>query len=354
MARERKTKSQDQDANEVPVDWQGLIGYDHEFEKLATLHAAARLPQVILFEGREGIGKRRLMAWLAALSHCQSQTACGTCGACRTIMNRQHDEVLWLETDSSYKINDALAIQEHLSLQAAGLPGFDLAPKRIVVVPDIEKMSARVANRLLKTLEEPGPHALILMSTSRSRQLLPTILSRTVRWHLAPPSIDESIAWLINRLAQGLEGQDSWAADSLRQLLKQHGLSPGESLKAIMAQVSGDQSQIEAALLTFLRDPSPGEIVQFARELAKDQGRNVIDLANHFELLLNRYYRWCLGLGDDRDQKVFQELSSHPSFKRIQQWRMLLRRVRLVAGRGKVPLNAQLMVEALGLPDILS
>lgn len=354
MAKARNSKQQDAMDDLEVLDWSGLIGYDEDFAKLTALHRSARLPQVILFEGREGIGKRRLMAWLAALIHCDTQSSCAGCGSCRSIMSRQHDEVLWLESDSTYKIADASLIQEHLSLQASGFPGFAAPAKRIVVLPDIEKMSDRVANRLLKTFEEPGQHALILLSSSRPRQLLPTILSRTVRWHLAPPPISAAVAWLQECLAEELGADEQWDELSLRQILKLHGLSPGESLKAVKARLAGDTTQLEAPLLALLKDPEAADFLQFAKDLARDQGRNVIELANHFELLLNRYYRYCLGLGDSRDQGVFQGFSSQPSIKRIQQWRLLLRRVRLVAGRGKVPLNAQLFVEALGLPDTKS
>ncbi|MFW7380451.1 MAG: hypothetical protein ACOH5I_16685 [Oligoflexus sp.] len=356
MAKVRKTKTQDEhDATSGELlDWRELIGFVVEQEKLRQLHRAARLPQVLLFEGREGIGKRRMMAWLAALVHCESQTACGECGPCRSVMSRQHDEILWLESESQYKLNDALAIQEHLSLQAVGFSGLATPAQRIVVMPDIEKMSDRVANRLLKTFEEPGAHALILLSTGRSRQILSTILSRSVRWHLAPPPVTETLVWLKQRLQQENGADIAWSEASLLHILKQKGLSPGESFKAALLQLSGGEANLERALFALLREPSAAELIRCARDLAKEQGRNVIDLANHFELLLNRYYKWCLGFGEEQDRELFQGLSSPPSLQRVQQWRTLLRRVRLVAGRGKVPLNAQLMIEALGLPDLLS
>jgi hypothetical protein len=329
---------------EHDFDWRSLIGFADHQRRLADLQQRGELPQVVLFEGREGLGKRLLLAWLASLWHCDARNACGVCASCLQIRHASHPEILWLETDQSFKLEAAQRFQEFLDLQAAAGPR-----SRIVVVVDCEKMTERVANRLLKTLEEPGEHAQILLSTSRPRQLLPTILSRTVRWHLPPPDPQLTLDWLAERLA-GVEGgtpdETLW-----QRLLKINGLSPGATLLAIEGAADGAAQRLDEALVGILFSPHTGQGLQQALHLGREQGRSVIDLANHFELLLNRYYKWCLGLGSQEDRDLFHKFSSQPSFKQVNHWRTLLRQVRAVATRGRVPLNAQLMLENLALAE---
>lgn len=54
------------------------------------------------------------------------------------------------------------------------------AKVKFVVVKDADMLTQEAQNALLKLLEEPPSHAVIVLSTQRKQQLLPTIRSRTV------------------------------------------------------------------------------------------------------------------------------------------------------------------------------
>ena len=57
---------------------------------------------------------------------------------------------------------------------------------RIVVVDGAEEMNRNAANALLKVLEEPPRHALLLLVSHSPGRLLPTIRSRCRRFPLVP------------------------------------------------------------------------------------------------------------------------------------------------------------------------
>lgn len=59
--------------------------------------------------------------------------------------------------------------------------------RRVVVIPDAERMNLPAQNALLKMLEEPPDDSVILLTSSAPSKLLPTITSRTRTLNLAKP-----------------------------------------------------------------------------------------------------------------------------------------------------------------------
>jgi DNA polymerase-3 subunit delta' len=69
--------------------------------------------------------------------------------------------------------------------------------RKAIIVFEAERLNEAAANKLLKTLEEPPPTALLVLVTAGADQLLPTIRSRCQRIdfaHLAPGTIEQVLA----------------------------------------------------------------------------------------------------------------------------------------------------------------
>jgi DNA polymerase III subunit delta' len=63
--------------------------------------------------------------------------------------------------------------------------------KRIFLIDHIDRANEQAANSLLKTLEEPPSHLLLIMTAENAYNLLPTIRSRAVPFHFAPLAAEE-------------------------------------------------------------------------------------------------------------------------------------------------------------------
>lgn len=315
-------------------NWSQLFGYDAVFASMLALIQSGRWPQAVLLEGRSGIGKKTLLARIAAGFFCETKSACGHCAGCRGVTHGYHPDLLWIEADGPIKVSDADQIQEHLSYEG-GSTGTGRA-SRIVVVTDIEELTEQAANRLLKTLEEPPPNARILLSCSRPRQLLPTILSRLVRWQLSVPDPELSLAWLSARAAER-----GFAIDpaQLRAALQSFANSPGQAWHFIEQEQGGLGTALDS-LEKILLGPFDGSQLGNLQELIKQQGWKADELAQILERLLNRSYRAQLGLGPSG-------VSKPSSFTQRQQWRRILRQVYRAGGRGHNYLNTQMVAEAL-------
>lgn len=184
------------------------------------------MPQSLLLHGPEGVGKRTIALWIAALLHCEADDApCGACRACRLAARLEHPDIHYhfpmprpKKSGSRLKLREALETQRQELIAALrespeanpdeeGVTGIYLgavenirqqASRRpamgriaVFVIADADRMvsqsaSPEAANAFLKLLEEPPDFAYLILTTARPAALLPTIRSRTAHLRLAP------------------------------------------------------------------------------------------------------------------------------------------------------------------------
>ena len=70
---------------------------------------------------------------------------------------------------------------------------------RVVIVSEADAMTEQAANAFLKTLEEPTPKTVIILTTSNKDRLLPTITSRCQLVRFSYLSDDEIAKALVDR-----------------------------------------------------------------------------------------------------------------------------------------------------------
>ena len=63
---------------------------------------------------------------------------------------------------------------------------------KFILIESAEKLTIEAQNALLKILEEPPPHAIVVLETSDKSHLLPTITSRTIIQRAPTPSTRET------------------------------------------------------------------------------------------------------------------------------------------------------------------
>lgn len=186
--------------------WHGILGHDDVVERFRNTVQRGRLASTYLFVGPPGIGKRRFARQLAQALLCpQADEAllepCGQCESCRLCVAGNHpdlDEVALPPGKAELPIALLIGDKEHRHQQGLchriSLKPF-LGGRKIAIIDDADHFNQESANCLLKTLEEPPPHSLlILLGTSPTRQL-PTIRSRAqiVRFRPLPPDAVKQI-----------------------------------------------------------------------------------------------------------------------------------------------------------------
>lgn len=202
-------------------------GHDWAIDLLERAIETQTLPQSILFTGMPQVGKATLALSLAMALNCVAdEKPCGECVPCRKILDGNHTDVLVFDTgdtsaSETIKIAQIRALQHDLSLR----PHASLY--KIAVLTDFDRATTSAANALLKMLEEPPAHVILLLTARATSQLLPTIVSRCQVINLRPlPAVQiqhlltqtfHAPAAKARQLSHLAHGRPGWAVRALTQ-----------------------------------------------------------------------------------------------------------------------------------------
>jgi len=170
----------------VKTAFKKTIGQEKVKQLLARALENGQLSHGYLFEGPAGLGKRKMAKELAAAILCPLEEApCGHCNACKQVEAGTHAEFRWIQGQEEGK-EPVVSVDTIRSL----IKDIYLKPYegeyKVYVVPEADTMTVQAQNALLKTLEEPPDHSIIILATPEPERLLPTILSRCQRLVFRP------------------------------------------------------------------------------------------------------------------------------------------------------------------------
>ena len=201
-----------------PSTFQEMVGQQHVLRALVNALDHDRLHHAYLFTGTRGVGKTTVARILAKCLNCDggvTATPCGDCASCREIAEGRSVDLIEVDAASRTKVEDTRELLDNVQY----------APTRsrfkIYLIDEVHMLSNHSFNALLKTLEEPPPHAKFLLATTDPQKLPATILSRCLQFnlknmvpeqiveHLAQILSEESVAFddgALQLLARGAEG----------------------------------------------------------------------------------------------------------------------------------------------------
>jgi DNA polymerase-3 subunit delta' len=205
------------------MDW-GMVGHAWAVDLLASHAARGEERHAYLFTGPQGVGRKTLAIRFAQALNCPTPVApgqpCRKCLTCRRIESLQHPDLTVVQAGQEGQV---LRIEQVRELQH----NLSLAPYdghyRIAMVLRFEEAHPSAANAMLKTLEEPPPQVVVLLTANSAESLLPTIVSRCELLRLRPVSVEETSLGL-----QSLRGFPKETADRLAHI---SGGRPGYALR---------------------------------------------------------------------------------------------------------------------------
>ncbi|KRF33835.1 DNA polymerase III subunit delta' [Yonghaparkia sp. Soil809] len=172
--------------------WDDLTGQE---AAIALLRSAASDPASMthawLITGPPGSGRSNLaFAFAAELLTPEPSAAARTAAQ---VAARTHPDLAVLATERVI-----ISIEEVRQLVSQSQYSPSVAPYRVIIVEDADRMSERTSNVLLKALEEPPPRTVWILCAPSAADLIPTIRSRVRAVRLRVPSVRE-VADLLER-----------------------------------------------------------------------------------------------------------------------------------------------------------
>ena len=168
-----------------PRTFEDLIGQEAMVRTLTNAFSTGRIAHAFMLTGVRGVGKTTTARLLARALNNETETidrpslqlsANGVHDA--AIMAGQHMDVMEMDAASHTGVNDIRDILE--SVRYAPVE----ARYKVYVLDEVHMLSNQAFNALLKTLEEPPPHAKFIFATTEIRKVPVTILSRCQRFDL--------------------------------------------------------------------------------------------------------------------------------------------------------------------------
>lgn len=221
-----------------PQTFEDVVGQERVTRTLQNAIASGRIVHAYLFCGHRGTGKTTTARILAKALNCRAgptPTPCNQCPPCQAIGAGASLDVMEIDAASHRGIDEIRDLREKVKLSPVE------GRYKIYIIDEAHMLTTEAANALLKTLEEPPAHVVLVLVTTEPHRLPTTITSRTQRFDFA-------------RIPTPLIVQ------RLRAIAEQEGFTAEEDALALIARSADGALRDAEGLLDQLHAFTPGTI----------------------------------------------------------------------------------------------
>ena len=156
-----------------------VVGQDHITATLRQAVIQSRIAHAYMFCGPRGTGKTSTARILAKAINCpypNEGEPCDQCQICKAMSEGRALDLVEIDAASHRGIDDMRNLRERIHFTPAE------ATYKVYIVDEVHMLTNEAFNTLLKTLEEPPPHAIFVLATTEAHKVPPTVISRCQRF----------------------------------------------------------------------------------------------------------------------------------------------------------------------------
>jgi DNA polymerase-3 subunit gamma/tau len=300
-----------------PREWDEVIGQQHILQTLTNAVRADRVGHAYLFAGPRGTGKTTVARIIAKAVNCLEEDLakrpCNECEHCKAVNENRFLDLIEIDAASNTSVDDVRDLRDKINFAPSQ------GKYKIYIIDEVHMLSTAAFNALLKTLEEPPPHAIFVLATTEIHKIPATVLSRCQRHEFRRVPVDAIIDHLkriaeqekikvddeaLSVIARQATGSVRDAISLLDQLA-----STGEAIDLALTQrvLGTATSQTVLDLIASVRDRQPA-LAMDAIHQALDSGADPRSLARQ----VVDYLRGLLliQMGNDDQVEVTKEIKS--------------------------------------------
>jgi DNA polymerase-3 subunit gamma/tau len=200
-----------------PQKWDEVVGQQHVIQTLRNAVTGNRVAHAYLFAGPRGTGKTTAARLLAKAVNCQNPDAaarpCNECDYCKAVNEGRFLDLIEIDAASNTSVEDVRDLRDKINFTP------NQGKYKVYIIDEVHMLSTAAFNALLKTLEEPPPHAIFILATTEMHKIPATVLSRCQRHEFRRVPVDDIV-------------------EQLKRIVKTEGLTAEPEALALIARQS--------------------------------------------------------------------------------------------------------------------
>lgn len=177
-----------------PQKWEEVVSQEHVVQTLRNAVRTGRIGHAYLMAGPRGTGKTTTARLLAKALNClaedQANRPCDECEHCQAINAGRFMDLIEIDAASNTSVDDVRELRDKINFSPSQ------GRCKVYIIDEVHMLSTAAFNALLKTLEEPPPHAIFILATTEVHKIPATVLSRCQRYEFRRIPVGEIVKHL--------------------------------------------------------------------------------------------------------------------------------------------------------------
>ena len=259
-----------------PTSFDELVGQDAIISTLKQALRSDRISPAYIFSGPRGTGKTSSARIFAKSLNClksekPTTLPCGKCELCSGINSSNALDVIEIDAASNTGVENIRDLIERSRFAPAK------ARWKVYVIDECHMLSTAAFNALLKTLEEPPKQVVFILATTDPQRVLPTILSRCMRFDFKRIGVND----LKNHLISIAKKEEIIINEEAISLIAKHSEGGLRDAESLLDQVSLLPPPITQSNIIQLIGAVPEEeLLQVAKSLTNKDPKSILIICN--------------------------------------------------------------------------